>query len=117
MTWTGAMAREYQRERRRARPDVRTQEAATMRRRNHGITPAEYDAMLADQEGGCAMCGQPETKRQGHGGTLMSLAVDHDHDTGEVRGLLCARCNLLLGQVEAAIKEGLIEPAMLYLSA
>jgi Recombination endonuclease VII len=44
--------------------------------------------MLAEQGGGCAICGaEPKTKR---------LHVDHDHKTGAVRGLLCFRCNRLI---------------------
>jgi len=50
-----------------------------------------YDAVLAQQGGGCAICGQPP-KPGGH-----RLAVDHDHVTGTVRGLLCRFCNQMLG--------------------
>lgn len=60
-----------------------------------GLTPEEYDDMLAMQDGGCAACGQPETHRNQWG--VISLAVDHDHDSGHLRGLLCARCNRALG--------------------
>jgi len=59
-------------------------------RREYGITVEEYDEMLAAQGGGCAICGGPQVKRQW-------LAVDHDHATGEVRGLLCDPCNLAVG--------------------
>lgn len=59
-----------------------------------GITPEEYDAMLHKQRGKCAICRQPE-KVVGK-----SLAVDHDHKTGKVRGLLCGSCNQLLGIFE-----------------
>jgi hypothetical protein len=60
-------------------------------RRRFGISPADYEAMLEAQGGGCAVCGRPP--REGS-----SLHVDHDHATGEVRGLLCFRCNGGLGQ-------------------
>lgn len=53
----------------------------------YGITPTEYDDMLARQGRGCAIC----TRVPGTG--QPRLAVDHDHVTGIVRGLLCARCN------------------------
>src|SRR5207249_694982 len=53
-----------------------------------GVTDAEYDRLLAAQGGGCAICGNPPKTRRLH--------VDHDHKTGEVRGLLCHRCNRLL---------------------
>lgn len=59
--------------------------------RQYGMTPEEYDAMLAQQGGGCALCGA----EKGHNGT--SLAVDHCHRTGKIRGLLCTKCNTALG--------------------
>lgn len=59
-----------------------------------GITPEDYDVMLRKQHGKCAVCRQPE-KVVGK-----SLAVDHDHNTGKVRGLLCGSCNQLLGIFE-----------------
>ena len=55
----------------------------------YGITLEEYNTMLAAQGGGCAICGNPPGAR--------SLHVDHDHATGEVRGLLCIGCNVALG--------------------
>lgn len=51
----------------------------------YGLTWDEYDLLLACQEGRCAICGG--TPRR------YALAVDHDHRTGEIRGLLCSRCN------------------------
>ena len=60
-------------------------------REKYRLTPADYAALLADQHG---VCGQPETAR-GHGGAPRRLAVDHDHRTGQIRQLLCHRCNLV----------------------
>lgn len=60
----------------------------------YGLTEEEYDVMLAAQGGGCAMCGK--TCRTGR-----QLAVDHDHLSGRVRGLLCVTCNQALGVYEA----------------
>jgi hypothetical protein len=54
--------------------------------------------MLAAQDGVCAICHKPETMVRL--GKVIRLAVDHDHGTGEVRGLLCYRCNRLLGNLE-----------------
>lgn len=59
-------------------------------RRTFGISQADYDALLAKQGGGCAICGKPPAK--------IALHVDHDHETGEIRGLLCVGCNNALGQ-------------------
>ena len=59
--------------------------------RTFGISQADYELMLKTQRGGCAICARPP-----HQGS--SLHVDHDHETGRVRGLLCFRCNGGLGQ-------------------
>lgn len=73
--------------------------SANKRRNNlrwmYGMTIADYDALLAQQGGVCAICRQSETvKRKGR---LLRMPVDHDHKTGEVRGILCHRCNRALG--------------------
>ncbi|MCU1530841.1 MAG: vBYenPAB5 [Arthrobacter sp.] len=61
-----------------------------MMQRNYGLTADEYDAMLVYQGGLCASCGQePDNKRGFH--------IDHDHDTGVVRSLLCPGCNVAFG--------------------
>ena len=54
-------------------------------KRLYGITVEEYDIILVFQGGVCALCGAPPK--------TMRLAVDHDHKTGIVRGLLCGLCN------------------------
>ena len=59
-------------------------------RKRYGITPAEYSAILEAQGGHCAAC--PEAENGGK-----RLYVDHDHETGAVRGLLCQKCNSALG--------------------
>lgn len=60
-------------------------------RRKYGLTPEQYDAMLAAQGGHCAIC--PATEP---GGAGKMFHVDHDHRTGRVRGLLCHACNTVL---------------------
>lgn len=64
--------------------------------RLYGITPADYDQMLDEQGGVCAVCGEPETARH-QSGRVRLLAIDHDHATGKVRGLLCHACNTSIG--------------------
>lgn len=59
----------------------------------YGISGAEYDAMYAAQGGLCAICRQPD--RVGIYGEV--LAIDHCHDAGRIRGLLCSNCNRGLG--------------------
>ena len=56
-------------------------------KKKYGITVDEYDDMLARQHGACAICGDPKEK----------LHIDHSHETGKVRGLLCMPCNTALG--------------------
>jgi len=57
--------------------------------KKYGITLDEYDALLEQQGGGCAICGRkPASKR---------LSVDHDHRSGRVRGILCDGCNRAIG--------------------
>lgn len=58
----------------------------------YGITLAQYESMAAAQCGVCAICGNAEEDGR-------ALAVDHDHATGEIRGLLCGGCNLGLGNM------------------
>jgi hypothetical protein len=54
--------------------------------KTYGLEPGEYEALLAYQGGKCAICRRATGKAR-------RLAVDHDHETGEVRGLLCKPCN------------------------
>lgn len=63
--------------------------------RKYGLRQSDYDRMMVRQHGVCAACGEPETAAMN--GQPMSLAVDHDHDSGAFRGLLCGRCNRALG--------------------
>ena len=72
--------------------------AHAQRQRIYGMTPEQYIAMLTAQAHGCALCGKPETSTTKS--TVRSLAVDHDHSTGQVRGVLCTRCNQLVGHLE-----------------
>lgn len=66
-------------------------------RRAYGITRADFDQMLAAQNGRCAMpfCGATEPRGPG------TWHVDHCHTTGRIRGLLCSPCNIRLGVAEA----------------
>lgn len=68
---------------------------AYFRLRNYGITPEEYDKKVEEQGGCCFICGERPT---GTGNRSM-LHVDHDHDSGEVRDLLCGNCNTSIGTI------------------
>lgn len=73
----------------------RIKKALYMKRFNYGISAHEYLGLLEAQGGVCAICGNPETKI--HKGAPILLSVDHNHETGEIRGLLCSACNMGLG--------------------
>ena len=79
-----------------ARAD-KTKARARSRRKvlsQYGITPDRYEALLSEQDGRCAICGtdRPSLNRE------TMFFVDHDHQTGAVRGLLCTNCNTGLGK-------------------
>jgi hypothetical protein len=64
-------------------------------RRTYGLEPGEYERMWARQGGRCAIC-------QRATGKVRRLAVDHCHETGRVRGLLCGPCNQFVGYLRDA---------------
>ena len=69
----------------------------------YNLTKDEYNELEKSQNGVCVVCGKEE------------LCVDHNHESGEVRGLLCNRCNSAVGFVEALLKENLLDKAIKYL--
>lgn len=71
--------------------------------RTYGITLNDYNELLEAQNGVCAICGNPETTINKRGNRVQDLAVDHDHTTGKVRGLLCRKCNRILGDANENI--------------
>ncbi len=73
----------------------------------YGITLEEYDSLFVIQGGVCALCGEPSDSE----GRLLS--VDHCHDTGKVRGLLCSSCNMGIGIFDDDIAS--LEKAIAYL--
>ena len=74
-----------------------------------GITIEEYNALFAKQEGCCGICGAHQSE------FTKALAIDHDHKTGEVRGLLCMPCNTALGKFNDSPE--LLHSAIRYLNA
>jgi hypothetical protein len=69
----------------------------THRRRlaRFGLTPGELERLLQAQRGRCAIC---RARKPGHGSG--EWCIDHDHVTGQVRGLLCTRCNSGIGMLQ-----------------
>jgi hypothetical protein len=76
-------------------------------KRKYGITQEEYLVLVEAHDGRCAICHQPPNKG--------SLVVDHCHDSGKVRGLLCISCNRSIGGLGDSV-EGVMR-AVRYLEA
>lgn len=74
----------------------------------YGITLEEYEQMLRNQAGCCGICGTHKSQKE------RKLAIDHDHTTNEIRGLLCTECNTSLGKLGDNV-EGILK-ALRYLS-
>ena len=72
--------------------------AASTRLRKYNISKEEYDSLLVGQEGKCKICDRHYSEFR------KRLAVDHDHDTGEFRGLLCAACNTGIGLLKESVE-------------
>lgn len=68
-------------------------------KKQFGIGSSEYAVMLEAQKGVCAICKQAETHKH-QNGSVRSLAVDHCHGSGKIRGLLCGSCNTMIGQAK-----------------
>jgi hypothetical protein len=67
----------------------------------YGITKSEYLSLLEQQDNKCAVCSEAETVENNWvAGKPRNLAIDHCHETGVIRGLLCYRCNTALGKCE-----------------
>lgn len=79
--------------------------------KDFGISHDEYMKLHDSQNGLCAICNKPETAFMKT--KTMFLAVDHDHATGEVRGLLCTNCNNGLGRFNDNIE--LLQKAIQYI--
>jgi len=96
------------RDRQQVRRDLKLDHAARRARdleRKYGITVAEYERLYTEQLGRCAICVDPLAE--------VKVCVDHDHETGAVRGLLCNRCNQGLGYFRDSA--GIMNAAVRYL--
>jgi hypothetical protein len=103
-----AYMREWQRRARAADPDYGKN---TDLKKNYGVTLDWYKEQHAKQGGVCAICNHPETSVIR--GKTLSLAVDHCHDTGKVRALLCSACNTGIGSLKHS--RDLLQKAIAYL--
>lgn len=91
-----------------ADPEKARRKREKQKLRQYGLTPEQYAEMLAKQGGVCAICHLVCS-------TGRKLAVDHDPETGRVRGLLCTNCNQGIGKFHDDIEK--LQAAILYLQA
>lgn len=77
----------------------------TILKNRYGITEDDYDRMFVQQDGLCAICRKPSMRQ--------NFDVDHDHESGKVRGLLCNNCNRGLGHLQDSVL--VLEAAIRYL--
>ena len=77
----------------RSTPEGKAKQRAGHLKRKYGMTIEQYDLLLSKQGGNCAICGRKPRPD-------ISLHLDHDHDSGRVRGVLCFRCNSALGDFD-----------------
>lgn len=71
-------------------------------KRKYQMTLQQYQCMFSAQGGACAICGERGTGTNGPG--RHPLCVDHDHSTNKIRGLLCGRCNRMIGLAKDRIE-------------
>jgi hypothetical protein len=100
--------RQYQKDYRKKYPEkVAARERSKELRKHYDLNPDQYEALKAWSNGGCTICGA-KNGREGY-----RLFVDHDHDTGKVRALLCNDCNQGLGRFKDRVD--LLRIAIAYL--
>lgn len=115
---------EFYKDRGVCRPCTRAQQRAYRSRRpdfhrNHnlkqryGITIEDFESIISQQNFACAIC-EVEISHALDYKSGKSVAVDHNHETGEVRGILCSKCNLILGHARESTD--ILYRSILYLS-
>lgn len=82
----------YLREYRKNNPDKTKQHIVKSK---YGLSKEKYEELILSSNGLCQSCGEPESFMKN--GEVRSLSIDHDHNTGAVRGLICNSCNRAIG--------------------
>jgi len=95
---------------RKKNPATGRRNARKKRLKKYGLTLDAYEILLRSQDSQCAICGAERGATRHE-----ALCVDHRHSDGSVRGLLCRRCNLLLGHAEDSV--ALLQAAVAYLES
>jgi hypothetical protein len=91
-------------------PEYVNQHRSNQLKRRYGISLVDYETMLFSQNGACAICKSESPNKR----SAKHFMVDHDHETGSVRGLLCHPCNTAIGLLGDNVLN--LESAINYLS-
>jgi hypothetical protein len=102
--------RDHQRNFRNSHPDYN--HVRNLQRR-YGLSADEYQTLLANHNFACGICKVEISYALGYKGKR-SVVVDHNHETGDVRGILCSKCNLVLGHARESTE--ILYQAIVYLS-
>lgn len=94
--------KEYQKKTR-SNPDFALRNRKGFIRRKYGITIEDYENLLKKQNGVCAICKKEDLTIEANSLRLKGLCIDHCHKTGKIRGLLCNRCNPMIGYSQDSI--------------
>ena len=80
------------------------------RKAGMSLTYPEYELMYEKADGRCEICHKPLSKDNGNS-DVPTAHLDHDHKTGEARGILCANCNRAMGKLETWNRKNMIRTA------
>lgn len=72
-------------------------------KKRYGISLVEYHILLAKQNYQCAICNVFSNKENWQNDKTQNFDVDHNHETGIIRGLLCRRCNIFIGYIKHSV--------------
>lgn len=107
-----AKQNEYEKTRN-AKPEIKERRQAKNFKYNYDTSIEWYNEKFAKQGGLCVICGKPETVVDVRTGQVRALSIDHNHETGKNRDLLCGDCNRGIGLFHENIE--IIEKVIQYL--
>ncbi len=112
--WAEIYKKNYARERAKLTLEQCKEESLKKITRKRGVTVQDYREILLEQNNRCKICGNEETaKTSANDPAIRRLSIDHCHSTGKIRGLLCHKCNILIGVASDSID--ILHLAIIYL--
>lgn len=93
--------------------EIKRKSVAKLLKSKYNLSLEEYLEMVKNQDNKCAICNKPETHRDSRTNRIKNLSVDHHHESGRIRGLLCCNCNTAIGLLKEDPK--ILESAIEYI--